>query len=320
MSQRRVSTPPLVSVGVPVYNGERFIRKALDRLLQQTYSNFEIIVSDNGSTDGTSGICRELAATDPRIKYFRNEQTVSVVRNFNRTVELSSGDYFMWTPVDDARAPSVIAELLGALVDNPDAVMGHGPVLLSLEPEGRIVEVTNAMDLSSRRVADRVRTFTSEVQHAAMLFGMYRRDAFAKAVFKQRMGHDYLLSLQMCLLGPVVYVPTPIITYRHRWGAVGDPMPRGQRPSLKDLLFYRGVRRRKCWTSLLLGVFYLLKSPHVSRKDRVEAASTFARVFIAKYRRSLAAELVFLAFTPMSAVAMPFLPTGRRLKLAWGRR
>ena len=311
---------PLVSIGVPVYNGERFIRKALESLLRQTHTNIELIVSDNGSTDGTSAICREFAARDPRVRYFRNERTVRVVKNICRTFELSSADYFMWTPVDDERAPTVAADLLAALLRNPAAVMAHGPLLLNVEAEGRVVEMKNAMDLSRPCAPDRVRAFTANVQHPAMLFGLFRREAFARAVFRQTMGHDYLLCLQMCLLGPVEYVPSHIITYRHRWAALGSPMPACETISLRDLLFYRGVRRRKSWTSLILGVRYLLNGRGVPVRDRVASGAAFLRTFVGRHKRNLAFEIVFLAFTPISYIAMPFLPTGRRLKLALARR
>ena len=97
-------------------------------------------------------------------------------------------------------------------------------------------------------------------------------------------------------------------------------MPACETISLRDLLFYRGVRRRKSWTSLILGVRYLLNGRGVPVRDRVASGAAFLRTFVGRHKRNLAFEIVFLAFTPISYIAMPFLPTGRRLKLALARR
>jgi glycosyltransferase involved in cell wall biosynthesis len=83
---------PLVSVGMPVYNGERCIRQALDSVLGQTYENLEVIISDNASTDNTAEICLEYAARDQRIQYHRNPVNLGVIANLPRVFELSSGD------------------------------------------------------------------------------------------------------------------------------------------------------------------------------------------------------------------------------------
>lgn len=106
---------PLVSIGMPVYNGERYIRQALDSLLAQDYANFELIISDNVSTDGTQGICLEYAARDERIRYYRNETNLGALRNFNRVFELSSGKYFMWAAHDDVWNPAYVQEVLALL-------------------------------------------------------------------------------------------------------------------------------------------------------------------------------------------------------------
>src|SRR5262245_44127938 len=95
------SRKPRVSIGLPVYNGERFLQEALDSLLAQTYADFELIVSDNASTDATEKICRAYVAKDQRVRYFRNATNIGVNRNFNRVFELSTGEYFKWASADD---------------------------------------------------------------------------------------------------------------------------------------------------------------------------------------------------------------------------
>ena len=85
---------PLVSIGMPVYNGERFLEIALNSLLGQTLQDFELIISDNGSTDKTEKICRQYAQADQRIRYFRHAQNLGAGWNFDRVVELANGKIF----------------------------------------------------------------------------------------------------------------------------------------------------------------------------------------------------------------------------------
>jgi glycosyltransferase involved in cell wall biosynthesis len=99
---------PKVSIGMPVYNGEPFIREALDSLLAQTFTDFELIISDNASTDGTEAICREYAAKDDRIRYVRQPENRGALANFQFVLDEAVGEYFMWAAADDIRAPDCL--------------------------------------------------------------------------------------------------------------------------------------------------------------------------------------------------------------------
>src|SRR5262249_38674640 len=90
-----------VSIGMAVYNGERYLPQTLDSLLAQTYSDFELIICDNCSIDGTEEICRSYVARDSRIHYYRNRTNIGVDRNFNLAFKLSRGKYFKWAADDD---------------------------------------------------------------------------------------------------------------------------------------------------------------------------------------------------------------------------
>jgi glycosyltransferase involved in cell wall biosynthesis len=113
---------PLVSIGMPVYNGASLVREAVESLLAQTYAHFELIISDNASTDSTPAICRELAARDSRIRYVRNEMNTGAVANFHRVVHLARGDFFMWAAHDDRWAPEFITTNLDVLVKDPRVI------------------------------------------------------------------------------------------------------------------------------------------------------------------------------------------------------
>lgn len=92
---------PMVSIGMPVYNGERFIREALDSLLAQTFTDFELIISDNASTDATESICRSYAEQDSRIRYIRQRENLGALPNFQFVLNEACGKYFMWAAYDD---------------------------------------------------------------------------------------------------------------------------------------------------------------------------------------------------------------------------
>lgn len=120
-----VSKPARVSIGMPVYNGARYLSAALDSLLKQTFSDFELIISDNASTDTTARICREYAARDRRIRYFRNDRNIGAAPNMNRVLELSAGEYFKWAAHDDLHAPGYLEKCIAVLDDKPLVVLCH---------------------------------------------------------------------------------------------------------------------------------------------------------------------------------------------------
>src|SRR5215218_525857 len=114
---------PAASVGVPVYNGEEFLAPALDAILAQDYADFELIISDNASTDGTQEIARQYAARDPRVRYSRNETNIGAVGNFNRVFALSTGKYFMWAGAHDLRHPSMLSRCIAVLEEDAEVVL-----------------------------------------------------------------------------------------------------------------------------------------------------------------------------------------------------
>ncbi len=105
---------PRVSIGLPVYNGEKYLERALDCLLKQDYADFELIVSDNASTDATESICREYAAKDSRIRYYRNPANIGASPNYNRVFSLARGEFFKWASHDDECDPSLLRRCLEA--------------------------------------------------------------------------------------------------------------------------------------------------------------------------------------------------------------
>ncbi len=141
-----VSSKSFVSIGLPVYNGERYLRQALDSLLAQDYGTFKLIISDNASTDATPQICREYASTDPRICYFRNESKVEVFANFGLVLERAQGDYFMWAAADDTWLPTFVGALAAELDRDPEAAVAMCATK-RIREDGTLVDYVRLPDL-----------------------------------------------------------------------------------------------------------------------------------------------------------------------------
>src|SRR5262245_56581544 len=114
---------PLVGIGLPVYNGERFLRQTLDSILAQTFKEFELIISDNSSTDKTEEICLEYSRRDARIRYIRQEINLGASRNYNLVFEMTAGKYFRWAAADDLFSADSLEICVATLEKYPEAVL-----------------------------------------------------------------------------------------------------------------------------------------------------------------------------------------------------
>jgi glycosyltransferase involved in cell wall biosynthesis len=117
---------PVVSIGMPVYNGEKYIREALDSLLTQTFADFDLIISDNASTDGTENICREYAGKDKRIRYIRQELNQGASQNFNHVLNMADGKFFMWAAHDDKWNKDYVELLSKELANDEELAFVYG--------------------------------------------------------------------------------------------------------------------------------------------------------------------------------------------------
>jgi glycosyltransferase involved in cell wall biosynthesis len=291
-----MTSRPLVSIGIPVYNGERFITDAINSVQNQTYTNLEIVISDNCSTDKTTEICLGYAAGDGRIRYSRNTTNIGLTQNILRVMKLATGDFFMLACADDIRPCNAVEVLVRTLLQNPQAVMAHGPVLA--KSRDFQVEFTNKMELASPDPAKRVRTFTKEIGHNAMVYGLYRRTALRNSVFGDHFGQDYLMCLQMCMLGPIEYTATPMITYLQNGPSI-DPMGDEVPLSVGSLVAFNR-RAKKCWVVLGYGCLYLFRLRETKILQRMMAVLAYLLSFIARYGRRLRRDLVLLFLAPLS--------------------
>ncbi|MGH3833565.1 MAG: glycosyltransferase family 2 protein [Pseudonocardiaceae bacterium] len=130
---------PRLSIGLPVYNGQNYLAESLDALLGQGYAEFELIISDNASTDGTAEICRRYAAIDPRIRYIRQPRNIGAAPNHNLVVREARGELFQWASHDDLYGRDLLARCVEALDEHPNVVLSHADMAI-IDGAGKIIE------------------------------------------------------------------------------------------------------------------------------------------------------------------------------------
>lgn len=210
------SSAPRVSLALPVYNGEKFIAKAIDSILAQSYRDFELIIVDNASTDSTERICREFAASDGRVRYVRNERNLGAAPNFNKGFELSSGEYFKWCACDDYLSPNFLSECVSALDLRPDAALAYGTTK-TVDESGDIIPLIGSMapDMDGASPARRFYNVLTEVGTCYEIFGLFRRDILERTTLQRDYyGSDHSLLAEVALLGAYVHVPEAIFYNR----------------------------------------------------------------------------------------------------------
>ena len=206
---------PVVSLGMPVYNGERYVREAVRSALAQSLDDIELVISDNASTDATERICREFAAADPRVRYFRNTSNVGAHPNFNLAFDRSRGRYFKWLAHDDLLHPDYLQQCVAVLDADPSVVLCQTD-LACIDESGQQVGVV-PWRLDAAGSADPVRRFSAVLlqRHNCYDFmGVIRRDVLAKAPLKSFHGGDRTLLAHVSTLGRFAHVHEPLMTIR----------------------------------------------------------------------------------------------------------
>lgn len=173
---------PRVSIGLPIYNGEKYLEETLESITSQTFTDFELIISDNGSSDRTAEICKKFVGRDRRIRYYRNEKNLGVAPNYNRVFELSSGEYFKWADYDDILEYDFLAKCVDGLDNNPRAVVSF-PKVRQIDENGQFIrDYESPADTSSPRPEVRFRNLILYPEKAVQAMGLMRSDIVRKTV------------------------------------------------------------------------------------------------------------------------------------------
>ena len=197
-----------VTVGVPVYNGERYLPAAIDSLIAQTYPDFELIICDNASTDRTEEISRDYAASDPRVRYVRNEVNIGAGRNFIRAFELSSTEYFRWNSADDLSGPEFLARCVPVLDEHPDVVQVY-PRTQLIDDEGKVfADYDDDLHVMDERPSVRYLQVTERLRLCNAIYGLIRSsDLKHTAVHGSYIGSDIPFQAELALYGKIWEIP-----------------------------------------------------------------------------------------------------------------
>jgi glycosyltransferase involved in cell wall biosynthesis len=209
---------PRVTVGVPVFNGESFLAETLDSLLNQTFADFEIVISDNASTDRTEQICQDYAARDPRVRYYCSDTNRGAAWNHNRVFELAKGDFFKWNSADDLCAPEFLAQCVAVLDQEPSAVMACSNVLEVDELGEALKPGLIPSEVASTSAVERFRRNIQPDHPCFHVYGLIRsrvlRETGPLGLYT---GSDRVLLAHLSLLGCCVLIPDTLLFNRdHR--------------------------------------------------------------------------------------------------------
>jgi glycosyltransferase involved in cell wall biosynthesis len=284
---------PRVSIGMPVYNCERYVADAIDSHLRQTYTDFELVITDNASTDRSEEICRSYAARDPRIKYHRSPENVGAGGNFKRCFELSRGEYFRWTPSDDVVGPELL-ELCVEVLDRDPSVLVAYPRTRLINGDGRIIgDYDENLHLMQERPSVRFREVLRRLRLCNLQYGLTRRTILGRTgLMRNYSGGDIPLILELALYGKFYEVPEHLFYRRMHEGAASAMK------SEKDVMALYDPKKRESlflynWVHLGANLKSVARAP-ISLTEKLRAYEIQAR-WVLWGRREYLKELAMAA-------------------------
>jgi glycosyltransferase involved in cell wall biosynthesis len=229
----RSGRSPKVSIGLPVYNGEKYLAGAIDSILNQTYGDLELVISDNASTDTTREICLDFASRDGRIRYYRQDHNVGVGPNHDSCVRRASGEYFRWAGHDDLLEPEYLSRCLAPLEEERDAVLCHSMTRI-VGDRGEQLAVHLA-GLDSVRASDRFAAIILKPHWCVEMFGVIRTRALLRTnLMSDYFGGDKAMLAELALLGRFLHVPEPLFINRDHPGRSMRAVPFHKRQEFHD--------------------------------------------------------------------------------------
>ena len=310
---------PRVSIGLPVYNGERWLSQSVESILAQSFTDFELVICDNASTDGTEAICRGFAGRDERVRYLRNARNIGGMRNATLAFEQARGEYFRWAAHDDVCEPTLIERLVEVLDDHPEVVAAVSPSI-SIDgdgnrlphffvgkAEGKVlgrgrddpVLLTDALGVRypsegtgptpSRRFREVLLTRGS----CEGTYGLIRSDVLRRTCLQQPFtSSDFVLLCDLALRGPFHVIDEPLFYRRqhgsNRYKERGPARMAWSNPDLAET----GRISLPHWLQLRGYIVTLHRADQVSIVERVKCVPSVLR-WMRKQGKLLATDLAF---------------------------
>jgi glycosyltransferase involved in cell wall biosynthesis len=213
-----------LTVGMPVYNGERYLQAALDGIRAQTFEDFEVVIADNASTDATRDIAEAVVAADARFRYIRRPENVGLVGNWNALFEDTESEYFHWHANDDVAAPGFYAALMELLVARPDAAASMSEICLIDGDGAEIGPDPEAIVTDHPDRAVRFTQLASFDHYCQFCYGLYRREMMARTrlMLPFFWSGDRLFLAELALQGPLLRDPRRLYYVREHGERVTD--------------------------------------------------------------------------------------------------
>lgn len=211
-----IKTRPRISIGLPVYNGENYLEMTLKSLLSQSFGDFELIISDNASTDRTQEICQDYASNDNRIHYYRNEKNLGAAPNYNRIVSLARGDYFCWHAHDDLLEREFLERCMFTLDHDEQTVLCHAKQRI-IDAQGETIQIKDdRMHLPQECAHERFRQYLFRgVGSWVAIFGLIRLEILRLTpLIGSYFGSDRVLLGELILRGKVKRLEEPLFIKR----------------------------------------------------------------------------------------------------------
>lgn len=218
---------PEVSIGLPVYNGDKFIRRALDSLLSQTFKNFELIISDNASTDSTQHICEEYAEKDERIRYIRQTKNMGGFWNYRFVLNEAKCNYFHWAAADDLWHPDFLKKNMQILQSEENTVGSISNVLFYDSQNTNLCDLINYSSNTSLQDQHALPAYGSygkktaiylKLREASAMYAVYRTEKLRKCInHSDYIVYDFAIVLSVLKYGDL-HVIDEVLMYRYQGG------------------------------------------------------------------------------------------------------
>lgn len=287
----------LVSIGVPVFNGGRYVVETLRSLLAQDHDDLEILVADNGSTDDTLDLCRDLAAGDSRVRYLLSDVNRGAAWNYNRLVDAAAGCYFKWAAADDVCRPAFVSACLEALqVGGPGTVIAFPRSDLIDEGGARIGPVDDAhLAVSSGSPHERVGQLLDNRFEWHPVFGVMRIDTLRRTrMIGSYVASDIVFLAEMALRGRFAQVPETLFLRRYH----------AERPLIAKL----GFRDQAAWfdtrggggaafpqANVALELLRAVRRSDLPSAEQARCAAAATRAYILPHWRHIGGEVKLAA-------------------------
>jgi len=205
---------PRIFIGLPVYNGARFLSRSIDSLLTQSFSDFTLLISDNASSDETQAICQQYCAQDRRVRYLRQVTNIGAPHNWNFVANQAEGEYFKWATANDECAPQMLERCIHALDNDPSAVLCQGRTCLVDEETDAREFYSQDLDLLDERPSDRLRNLSMRLALNNGQSGLIRLSSLRRTgLDRPYPGGDIPLMAELALIGRFIVLPD-VLFYR----------------------------------------------------------------------------------------------------------